>query len=65
MNGRILWAIATDPRPGLPVEPYPNWDAIDQLLRMVMDSTIKRYPLLKEPPHRLSTEFARSLGGEQ
>ena len=65
MNGRILWAIATDPRPGLPVEPYPNLDAIDQLLRMVMDSTIKRYPLLKEPPHRLSTEFARSLGGEQ
>ncbi len=65
MNGRILWAIATDSRAGLPPAPFGRLDAIDQLLRMVMESTVLRYPLLKEPPHRLSSEFTRSLGGEQ
>ena len=65
MNGRILWAIATDPRPGLPDAPYSRLDAIDQLLRMVMNATITKYPHLKEPPHRISREFSRSLGGEQ
>lgn len=65
MNGRILWAIATDPRPGVPPPPYPTIDAIDQVLRMVQEYASQRYPTLPTTPHRIMREFVRSLGAEQ